>query len=269
MTYGTFETSLEGGRPIELFEIALGSTIYRWTSAEDDVTFGGNDYEAIPITRGAFAQGPDDRDNTLELKVSSGNEFVREYVLIPPAQRATVTMRRVHRGDTDVVVVWKGRVQTVRFVDQNENAIIACLPEVGASSRPIPRQTFGGLCGNVLGDGQCQVVLSSFRYTGQVTAVSADGRTLTVDGLSGEGADFALAGKVAFGTDRRMILAQSGDDVTILLPFRSSPLGQNVDVTAGCDHTAETCATKFANLINFRGWPYVPTINVFETGLEG
>ena len=29
-------------------------------------------------------------------------------------------------------------------------------------------------------------------------------------------------------------------------------------VTAGCDKRFETCRTKFANAVNFRGFPYLP-----------
>ena len=34
--------------------------------------------------------------------------------------------------------------------------------------------------------------------------------------------------------------------------------GQRVRLREGCDHTLETCATRFANAINFQGEPFVP-----------
>jgi uncharacterized phage protein (TIGR02218 family) len=34
--------------------------------------------------------------------------------------------------------------------------------------------------------------------------------------------------------------------------------GDRVDVVAGCDREPETCRAKFANFLNFRGFPHVP-----------
>ena len=35
-------------------------------------------------------------------------------------------------------------------------------------------------------------------------------------------------------------------------------VGQNLTLTAGCDKRAQTCRVKFANLLNFRGFPDMP-----------
>ena len=270
MTYNAEEISLESGRPIELYEINLGSTQYRWTSYEADVSYGGTDYSATEITREGFAQGPDDRDNILEIVVPSSNALVQQYTNVVPSDAATVRILRAHAGDgaNETIVLWKGVVQTVSFFDQNEKAKIACRPEVGTSSRPIPRFTHSGLCNHVLYDGQCQISEGSFRHTDTVSSVSADGKTITVANLSSNGASWAVGGYIAFGNDRRMILSQSGDAVTINLPFGATPSG-SVDVQAGCDHTPATCKSKFNNIVNFGGFPYVPNINIFESGIDG
>jgi len=41
------------------------------------------------------------------------------------------------------------------------------------------------------------------------------------------------------------------------LPFAPAE-GDTFNVAFGCDHTQATCQSKFNNLINFRGFPYVP-----------
>jgi hypothetical protein len=35
--------------------------------------------------------------------------------------------------------------------------------------------------------------------------------------------------------------------------------GDAFTVYLGCDHTQATCTTKFGNLTNFRGFPYIPS----------
>ena len=65
-----------------------------------------------------------------------------------------------------------------------------------------------------------------------------------------------------------LVLEQDGDDLTLVLPFHEDVLSEDVSVYAGCDHTIATCLAKFANDINFGGCPYVPTKNIFITGVE-
>lgn len=80
--------------------------------------------------------------------------------------------------------------------------------------------------------------------------------------------------EVGGGDDHRLILSQSGDDVTLLLPFPETIVGSTVVLLAGCDHSITTCDTKFntpedtlSNVINYGGFAFVPNKNPFETGL--
>jgi hypothetical protein len=36
------------------------------------------------------------------------------------------------------------------------------------------------------------------------------------------------------------------------------PAGTRVELREGCDRRLETCATRFANAINFQGEPFLP-----------
>ena len=92
---------------------------------------------------------------------------------------------------------------------------------------------------------------------------------MTVQGLlSAKGDTWATAGFASYGVlDYRLILTQSGDDCTLSLPFYANVLGQTLDVFAGCAHIIGVCDGKFGNRPNFGGCPYVPTKNIFRTGL--
>ena len=44
-----------------------------------------------------------------------------------------------------------------------------------------------------------------------------------------------------------------------MYPLPSTPAtGDAFTVAFGCDHTRGTCQGKFNNLVNFRGFPFVP-----------
>ena len=52
--------------------------------------------------------------------------------------------------------------------------------------------------------------------------------------------------------DGRRVLALAAEPAFVPGP------GDRIAVTAGCDRRAETCREKFANFLNFRGFPHVP-----------
>ena len=52
---------------------------------------------------------------------------------------------------------------------------------------------------------------------------------------------------------------QAGASLTLGYPLQSTPApGDTFTVYYGCDHTPGTCQSKFNNLANFRGFPYIP-----------
>lgn len=273
MTYDAHEKSIESGRPIELFELILGSETFRWTSAQDDQVISSITYTAIPIKRSKLEQGPDAK-GTLELTVPGSNEFARRYISSVPGSEARVRIFRFHRPDTptpEVRQLFDGVVKAVRFADKGRQAKIAIDPRITGGSRSGPRFVFSSACNHVLYDDDCQVddTDPSFRYsTGIVTAIN--GRDITISGLNTFGDGWFDAGYVELvgATDGRLIIKQVGDVCTLLLPFPDSIMGQQVTVFAGCAHDPTACADKFTNFERYGGFPFVPAINPFQTGID-
>lgn len=273
MSFSTYENSVESGSPVELYEISIGTDIYRLSSTEDDYTFGSDVYTGSAINRTNIGVGQDQRTQLINFELPSSHPFVQRYVLIAPGQRATISVFRFHRLDTpglERVLTFKGIVRSVAFTRQGNAAQVACMPLTGGLSRQVPRFTYQAPCNHVLFDDRCKVALDlTTSYSGTVTAVS--GSDVTVNGLSAKGSGWAVGGYITNTTndDYRLILAQSGDTITLLLPFPAdlAVLGQTFVVTAGCDHSIATCKSKFDNVANYGGFAFVPTKNPFETGL--
>lgn len=54
--------------------------------------------------------------------------------------------------------------------------------------------------------------------------------------------------------------AAAGVSLSLSYPLLNAPAtGDAFTVYVGCDHTQNTCTVKFNNLVNFRGFPYVPS----------
>ena len=275
MAFDTFEEAQQGSRPIELYTFVIGAAITRVTSAEDDITESGDIFKAVPIKRGSVTGGgPDARKDNLILEVDGQNSIVTQYINSIPGVTALVTIERIQRSDGpgyEVVRIFQGKIVSVLFEKSGRAAKMRLEPLVTAQSKAIPTFTYQGLCNNVLYDDLCRVddTDPQFRLsTALVTAVASN--TITVTGADAHGDGHYTGGWVesSGAAERRLILQQTGEVLTLLLPFGISPLGTNVTVFAGCDHSIATCKSKFDNIINFGGFAFVPSKNVFRTGIR-
>jgi uncharacterized phage protein (TIGR02218 family) len=133
-------------------------------------------------------------------------------------------------------------------------------------------------CDATLGDARCTVALNTAarQTTATVITSSTDGHTLTVT----LGGTFAVGwftrglARVATGTNinatseiRRHAIAGTAIRIDIWEPLATNLVpGDTLTLTAGCDKHIETCRNKFANVINFRGFPHMPG-NDFVTSI--
>lgn len=140
-------------------------------------------------------------------------------------------------------------------------------------------RSFRATCGADLGDARCRVDLAGFRTTGTV-AGSPEPGTLAValaatfpDGLFAGGrlawTGGANAGAVAD------VRRQEGARLELWeAPARAIAPGDAFRLTAGCDKHLATCRDRFANALNFQGFPHMPgndfvVAGTAQAGLDG
>ena len=124
-------------------------------------------------------------------------------------------------------------------------------------------------CDADLGDTRCKInlALSTYRGTATITSVVSP-RRFQVSGLTSFAHDFFSRGLAVFtsgpATGTKIeVKAHSkiGGVMTVELWAEAEGppvIGNNFTITAGCDKRFETCKTRFANGINFRGFPVMP-----------
>ncbi|MCK5603629.1 phage BR0599 family protein [Candidatus Pacearchaeota archaeon] len=266
MAFETYELSVEGGSTIELYTLSLGSTIFRMhDSPEPTITYAGDTFSRTQVSRDPIETGQE----YLEITLPGSHEFTLKFATIAPGQTATLTIQSYQRAEpSDVRVIYKGVVRAVAFTQNAAFSALSIIPINDAFSKEIPERTFQAACNNVLFDPDCKVIEGSYSFLGPISAIVNN--VVTVTGLSAaKGSTWSTGGYVAYGAlDYRLILEQSGDDLTLVLPFYEDVLTENVTVYAGCDHSIATCLSKFNNEINFGGCPFVPTKNIFISGLD-
>jgi len=271
-SFDTLESSLEDSRPLEIYSFAVGLSTYRYTSAQDTLSVGANDFVPEAISRGSIAQGADERNRNLIITMPAINAFASQFIDIPPGSLATISIIRLQRNESPTfntqALVYKGRIQSVRFPDNGISAEITCRSLEAAASQNIPRYTYMSSCNHVLYDDLCGVNSGLFTHSGVASSVVDN--QMVVAGLSASGLD--VVGGYATPTsanDFRLILSQSGDTIEMLLPFGTDPTAATVQVFAGCDHLLTgDCAVTFDNVAEFGGFPFVPSKNIFASGLD-
>jgi uncharacterized phage protein (TIGR02218 family) len=124
-------------------------------------------------------------------------------------------------------------------------------------------------CGADLGDTRCKVDLTSaaMRGEGSVAALTATS-SFTASGLGAYADGWFTGGRLAFTAGANGGLAvevkthRAADGIVTLELWQAMPqpiaAGDTFTVTAGCDKHFDTCVGKFANAVNFRGFPHIP-----------
>ncbi len=131
-------------------------------------------------------------------------------------------------------------------------------------------RTFQYVCDCDLGDKRCGVDLASstYRGAGVVASVLAPHR-LMVTGLHDFAEGWFSGGLIAWGSGanagRSMeVKRHSKSEAGAVILELWHPMAEEVavgdafSVTAGCDKSFNTCRAKFANAVNFRGFPHIP-----------
>jgi len=278
MSFDAFELAQETGRPAELYDFRIGGDSFKLTSWAVNVTIPAlGTFEAETVLRSAITKEATGEEPDLNITIPADSPFVLAYQKESvPGKRSTMILFRTHIDDPaqETIVFYKGAVATVTFSKDGREASVLVVSAMKAQSQEMPRSTYQGLCNRSLYDNQCQIsdVDPDFQKFLNVSAVSVDGLVLTVDSAGSFGADFFEAGFIEFAGEPRMVVAQGGagnNDLTIRVPFESSPLSQTVRVLAGCKHRVLTdCFTKFNNTDNFGGFPFVPLKDIFRNGLD-
>ncbi len=271
MTYEPYEISEEQSQPVELYTIQLGVDVWRYTSADGPFTIASETWEPFAISRTPFEESQEEQGQNVEVRLPGDAPICRRYIATVPGESATIRIERVQELDAALqrIVVLDGVIQTVSFEKGGEIAVLSVVTLRSAYSRTLPRDVYSAVCNHVLYDDRCKVAEASYRVTQEVLSVS--GNLITINNLNLQSDGYWVPGFVELTgsvRDFRVVLAHTGNVLTLPLPFSVNPTGELVRVYAGCDHSPQTCNTKFSNLLNFGGYPFVPTKNPFQTGLK-
>ena len=263
MTFDTQKASIEGSRPVELYEFSYQGGTFRYTSANQDVSFGGNTYFCVEgLTRTPIEES--DEIGKAAMTITCPEDFfISElFNFAPPDDVVGFALREMQYGQTDKAPgIWLGRVLNASWPPNV--AQLRCESLLSSIKQSGLRRAWGRNCPYVL-------------YEPNTCKKDRDEMAVTIvieenNGLVLKSGDFAAHLDTFFSLGyiewqptpgykvRRGIKEHTGDTITITHPIRALEAGASLIAYPGCDHTytgVNGCIPKFDNGPNYGGFPH-------------
>ena len=244
--------------------VAFGFTDHDRTLHFDDMSFvpqGGLSARALASSVGLSV------NNTAALGVLSADAITEVDILAGRYDGAHVVTWRVQWDNVNARnIQFRGIMGEITRGAGGFEAELHGLTE--ALNQPQGR-SFLKTCSAILGDTRCgfDVHDPAYNLTCSLTQ-DVVGQTLVLDGVTGYADGWFENGLCTVRTGNAKglvaaikadVLGDAGRVLTLWTRF-ALPLhaGDSIQLVAGCDKTAATCQGKFANLINFQGFPDIP-----------
>ena len=275
---GSLATFLVSAKQIiyaDLYTITLnGGTIIRWTTHDFAVAYSGN----------LFLRGPGIEDSgvtskrgvqvdTLDITVyADGNTTVSGVPFLSFVRKggldgATIKVERVIGTDMGVgqaggYIRFAGRISEIKTLSKTE-ATLCCSSWVELLNVDMPTNIVSAGCINTLYGAACGLARASYAASG--TASAGGTATTFTTSLTAQATGYFDLGYIVFtsgantGLQRTVKTHVTGGTFTLTTALVAAPAaGDAFTAYPGCTHTQAICLSKFNNLANFRGFPYVP-----------
>ncbi len=160
------------------------------------------------------------------------------------------------------VIMFAGRVAEVDA--SGSLATFSVNSHLELLNQNLPRNLYQSGCVNTLYDSACTLNQANFAVAGSASGGST---ASVINTFLTQAAGYFDLGVITFtsginnGVSRTVKNYAGGSPsaVNLIAPFPSAPgSGDAFSIVPGCDKQQSTCRNKFFNLVNFRGFPYVP-----------
>lgn len=247
----------------------VDGAVHGFTDHDTDLAFDGIAFAANSgLTASALQQTTGLAvDNTEAIGALSDLGLTEADLIAGRFDRAEVRCWQVNWADTSQrALQFRG---TLGEVTRSGGAFRAELRGLTEALNQPQGRSYQRECSAVLGDRACGFDLNEAGYSDERMAELVEDRRVFLF------ADFTGFADRWFERGRLRILSGAGKGVVGLIKNdRLTAEGREIElwqslgpdvapgdllrIEAGCDRRAETCRLKFANLVNFRGFPHVP-----------
>lgn len=240
-----------------------------FTDHDQILTFDGTDFE--PESGFAASEVRSGSDLSVDAQDAEGvltSDRITETDIVDGRwDAAQVELWRVNWADTSLRVLM--RLGAVGQIRRGRMAFVAEVRSLAHVLGQTVGRAYQASCDAALGDARCRVDLeaAAFKGSGAVLALVRD-RGFVASGLGAFATGWFASGTVEWTSGanawRRaevMMHEVADTEVAITLmevPVRALAVADAFVIRAGCDKRLETCRDRFANALNFRGFPNIP-----------
>lgn len=268
MTYDARESSIEDGSPIFLYRFTLNDKVWRYTSADADITAMGALWEAVPIADDGVKITGEASTDALTITATAAIMPAQIYMHYPPARPIAVAILRMHEGDAEAVTVYVGEVSQVN-VPQPGTAVLSCETLSASMRRDGLRFGWQRSCPYALYDPlTCRVPREVFKVVTQIDELLDDG-SFWAHTLAGRTANLFAGGFMEWtdperGIERRSIESSTAEGrLYVFGSTQGLESGLVIALFPGCERTTDACK-RFDNLLNYGGVPAMQGKSPFD-----
>jgi len=250
-------------RPVEIYHIweesdSVIQNHYRYTSGDADITFSGNAYSRAAIERDAVGYDSKLEISTLNVRAIPLALPVVEFLARNPLGIFWIEVMKLFRDQDpyEANILFLGQIKNISF--QGLEASIECTGFEQYLNRRVPIYRYQTSCNHQLYSTKCGIDKTLWSVNATLTDLRDDGKQLTSLAFSTEDDDYFKYGYIEFGSYARMVTSHEGSVIKIRYNIPGLANGDTVTAYAGCDLTIDTCYSKFNNVNNFFGFPYIP-----------
>lgn len=269
MTFAAIAQLISGQRPFYIYLFRKGGVEYRYTSLPSDLTRSvagvtGTIWTAAPIFHGTIPYSSDSARSEFPITLPLSDAFARSFLAPVGLEPATVTLWKgfLNDPDAELVVQYKGSVLGAK-PSEGGTISITCMSDISGLRRKGLTAVIQRPCRHGLYHGGCGLALAAFQTDASLSAITVDGLTLTVSAAAAQASGYFRAGILEWNGAREMIISHTGASLRLQTPVPglveafAADGAQAVKIAPGCDLTRTTCATRFGNLTNFGGFPWI------------
>jgi len=258
----------------DLYTITLVSgTVVRYTDSSIDLTVSGNTF---------LSSGPIFKRSRVRIMVGTEVDTLEVTISALPTNllAGVPWLQAIRNGALDGATLRLDRFLSDVWTDTSRGAInnwftgrVAPV-SVGRSTAKIevksdlellnvqmPRNLYQPGCVHTLYDAGCTLSKGSFSTS---SAVASGSTVVKINCALAQAAGYFDLGTLSFTSGvnngvTRSIKSYTPGVFNLSLPlFQACTNGDTFTAYLGCDKTQATCTTKFNNLVNFRGFPFIP-----------
>lgn len=269
MSFVEYETSVDEGKPVALYEFKRGAKRWTYNSSDRNIVYGGLTYEGLSVSDDGITQSGQAAVDDFKVKLPTRAGIVALYRGSAPSDTIYLTVRHLHYfPDSPIAPVqWVGVVQQARQTSAVE-AEITCQTLGATLQREGLRQGWDRMCPHTLYDHRCKVDKTAFVVT--VTAITGlTGISITAPEFATKPDRYFDAGFIEWdigdgAVERRPVELHLDDTITLLAFTDGLAIGDDLRIYPGCLRTISECDTKFDNHLNYGGFPHLPGDSPFD-----